>query len=136
MTSARQTSLRFISMRAAAGLLLAAVAGCGGERAADAPQQKWRDLDVSVESRPSPPRAGMNEFLVMVTDARGRPAYNLVVSLRTSNQEPWKQAIEDGQVGVYRRAVKLEPSANSVLQVQIRRKDEEDVLLFPLKSQP
>lgn len=138
MSSARQTSstviwVRVASARIAAGLLLAAMAACGGEQVADAPPQKWHGMEVSVESRPNPPRAGMNEFLVMVTDARGRPAYNLMVSLRTSGQEPWKQAIEDGQVGVYRRAVKVEPGPNSVLQVQIRLKDAEEILYFPLK---
>jgi len=141
MSSARQNFpfiilVRAASTRVAAGLLLAMVSACGADRAADAPPQKWRDMEVRIESRPSPPRAGMDEFLVMVTDGRGRPAYNLIVSLRTSDQNPWKQAIEDGQIGVYRRAVKVEPGANFVLQVQIRRKDAEDVLYFPLTLQP
>jgi len=128
MSSARRNFpfvilVRAASRRVAVGLLLATVSACGGERSTDAPPQKWRDMEVRIESRPSPPRAGMDEFLVMVTDGRGRPAYNLIVSFRTSDQNPWKQAIEDGQIGVYRRAVKIEPGANSVLQVQIRRKD-------------
>jgi len=141
MSSARRNFLFANSIRAvrtgvAAGLLLTAAACNSGDRAADVPPQKWKDMEVSVESRPSPPRAGMDEFLVMVTDGRGRPAYNLLVSLRTSDQNPWIQAIEDGQIGVYRRAVKVAPGTNSVLQVQIRRKDAEDVLYFPLKLQP
>ncbi len=139
MSSVRRISeplgLRVACARAAAGLLLAALTACGGEQAALAPQ-KWQGLEVSVESRPNPPRAGMNEFLVMVTDARGRPAYNLVVSLRTSPQDQWKQAIEDGQVGVYRRAVKLEPADHEVLQVQIRQKEAEGILEFPLNLRP
>lgn len=92
-------------------------------------------MEVRLESRPNPPHAGVNEFLVMVTDGRGKPAYNLVVSMRTSDQNQWTQAIEDGQIGVYRRGVKVEPGASAVLQVQIRRKDAEDVLYFPLKLQ-
>ena len=98
----------------------------------DAPVQKWQDMEVRVESRPSPPRAGMNEFLVMTTGERGRPVYDLIVSLRTDDQDEWKQAIQDGQVGVYRRAVEVAPGTRSVLQVQIKRKSEAGVLRFPL----
>lgn len=112
--------------------LLSALAACGGERVADTPTQKWQDVEVRVETRPSPPRAGMNEFLVMVTGKHGIPVYDLVVSLRTDDQDAWKQAIQDGQVGVYRRAARVEPGARSVLQVQIKRNGTESVLHFPL----
>ncbi len=122
--------------RFAPALLLGLLAACGGNTAQDLPPQHWHDLEVSVESRPSPPRPGANEFLVMVTNSRGRPAYNLVVSLRTQDSEAWKQAIEDGQVGVYRTAVKIEPGAAAVLQVQVRAQDGEGVLKFPLQVQP
>ncbi len=116
-----------------AALLPLVLAACSENHAADIPPQKWHDLDVRVESRPSPPRAGMNEFLVLVTDKRGRPGYDLIVSLRTAKDDAWKQAIQDGQVGVYRRAVKVEPGARAVLQVQLKRHDEEDILYFPLQ---
>jgi hypothetical protein len=113
--------------------LSCALAACGGsEPVAEIPAQKWLDADVRVESRPSPPKPGMNEFLVLVTGERGRPVYDLVVSLRTDDNDPWKQAIEDGRVGVYRRAVEVEPGTRSTLQVQIRRNDAESVLRFPL----
>jgi len=117
-------------------LLLAALGGCGAERGQELPPQQWRDVEVRIESRPSPLGTGTAEILVMATDRRGKPAYNLVVSVRTGDTEPWKQAIEDGQVGVYRRAVSIEAGVNPVLQVQIRRQGEEGVLSFPLKPQP
>lgn len=120
----------------AALLMLAAVSACGGSQADDIPPQKWQDIDIRVESRPSPPRTGMNEILVLATGERGRPAYDLVVSLRTDDSDEWKQAIEDGQVGVYRRAVEVAPGTRSVLQVQIRRNDAESVLRFPLRVAP
>ncbi len=127
------------SGRAGAGPLLALALGallaaCGGDVARQPPPQQWQGLEVRVEPRPSPLHDGSSEFLVMVTDGRNKPAYNLVVSMRTSDSEPWKQAIEDGQVGVYRRAIKAESGAE--LQVQIRRGDAEGVLRFPLKQQP
>jgi hypothetical protein len=113
-------------------LLLAAISACGGEQAADAPPQKWQDMEVRVESRPSPPSAGMNEFLIIVTGERGQPDSDLVVSLRTSDQDPWKQAMQDGLVGVYRRAVEVGQGTRSVLQVQIKRNGAESELRFPL----
>lgn len=117
----------------AALLLPCLLAACGGtEQTEEVPPQKWQDADVRVESRPSPPKPGMNEFLVMVTGERGRPVYDLVVSLRTDDKDDWKQAIQDGRVGVYRRAVEVEPGARSTLQVQIRNKETESVLRFPL----
>ncbi len=142
MNSIRQTypgpsRLSALGAGVAALCLAAGLAACsGGERAADLPPQAWRDMEVRVESRPNPPRAGMNEFLVMATDKRGRPGYDLIVSLRASDQDAWTQAIQDGQVGVYRRAVRVGPDARSVLQVQLKRRGMEDVLYFPLQLQP
>ena len=113
--------------------MLAALSACGGEQASNIPAQKWENMEVRVESRPSPPRMGMNEFLVMVTGERGRPAYDLIVSLRTDDHDEWRQAIQDGQLGIYRRAAEVAPGSRSVLQVQIKRKDEESILRFPLE---
>jgi hypothetical protein len=113
------------------------LAACdSGSSAAAIPSQQWHGLEVRIEPRPNPPAAGMNEFLVMVTDKRGRPGYNLVVSLRASDQDEWKQAIEDGQVGVYRRSVRLEQVQAPVLQVQLRQGADEEVLYFKLPVAP
>jgi len=116
-------------------LLLGILAACG-DATKELPPQQWQGMEVRVEPRPSALNEGTSEFLVMVTDNRGKPAYNLVVSLRTSDQDPWVQAIEDGQVGVYRRGIKVDPGASAVLQVQLRRNEAEGVLRFPLRQQP
>jgi hypothetical protein len=110
---------------------VALLAACADSDNMDTPAQKWQGLDVRVETRPSPPAVGMNEFLVIATGDRGRPAYDLIVSLRSSDADPWKQAIQDGQVGVYRRAAELDAVARNSLQVQIRRGATESVLRFP-----
>lgn len=133
MNSPRSWMARSIA-RLLPGVLLGALAACGGEVSQPVQTQQWQGMEVRVEARPSPLHDGNSEFLVMVADSRGKPAYNLVISLRASDSEPWKQAIEDGQVGVYRRAIKAAPGA--VLQVQIKRKDAEGVLRFPLQGQP
>lgn len=110
-------------------LLLAA---CGGERrVADTQPQKWQGAEVRIESRPSPPRPGKNEFLVIVTGERG-PIHDIMVSVRTDDQDQWVQAIQDGDIGVYRRAAQVAPGTRSVLQVQIKRNGAEGVLRFPL----
>ena len=124
-------SAKFIAL-----FLMSALTACGGNPSADAPVQKLQDMEVRVESRPSPPSAGMNEFLVMTTGERGRPVYDLIVSLRTDDQDEWKQAIQDGQVGVYRRAAEVAPGTRSVLQVQIKHNGTESILRFPLNLSP
>ncbi len=136
MNSPRRRALRGVSASLLACALFATLPGCGGggEAPAFKPQQ-WRGMDVALESRPSPPRAGMNEFLVTITDQRGRPGFDLVVSLRTRETEPWTQAIEDGQMGVYRRAVKIDPATDKTLQVQLQGGNAKGVLSFPLTAQ-
>jgi hypothetical protein len=130
----RAVHIRFQSSykKYAAFFLLAMLSACGNQ-VENIPSQNWEGIDVHVETRPSPPRTGMNEFLIMTTSKRGQPVYDFIVSIRTSDQDPWVQAIEDGQMGVYRRAAEVAPGIRSVVQVQIKRNGEESVLRFPLK---
>lgn len=123
----RSTNVKHIKL-----FFLVLLVACGGDRVADTQPQKWQDAEVRVESRPSPPRLGVNEFLVIVTGERG-PIHDVMVSVRTDDQDQWIQAIQDGEVGVYRRAAKVAPGTRSVLQVQMKRNGVEGVLRFPLK---
>jgi hypothetical protein len=116
-----------------ASLLLASLSGCGG--AEEYMSQEWHGMAVTLESRPNPPREGMNEFLVTITDGHGRPGFNIIVSLRANDQQEWTQAIQDGQMGVFRRAVKLDPQTDKALQVRLESRQATDVLSFPLKPQ-
>lgn len=97
------------------------------------PAQKWDDVVVVIQSRPTPVATGMNEFLVLATLERGKPVHDLIVSLRSSEEQPWQQAIQDGHSGVYRKAVNV-PAGVTELQVQLRKKrtENESVLSFPL----
>ena len=108
------------------------LSGCSSKPDLDAIPQQWQGLDVRLESRPSPPAAGMNEFLVIVTDQHGQPAWNCMINIRTADADPWKQAIQDGREGVYRRAALLGEGERSILQVKIKRGDTESTLRFPL----
>lgn len=94
--------------------------------------QKWNDIVIKVETRPTPIRPGMNEFLVIATLERGKPVHDLMVSLKGVPDADWQQAIQDGHSGVYRRAVHV--PGTPVLYMRVRQfgADEEAVLEFPL----
>lgn len=88
---------------------------------------------VRIETHPSPPLAGMSEIVVIITGPHGRPAGDLIVSLRGEESAPWVQAIEDGYIGVYRRAVDIGENKTALVQVRLRQGTEQKVLLFPIK---
>jgi hypothetical protein len=122
--------------RCALALLVPAVmiAACSrSDEAGGLPPQQWGKVGVAVESQPSPPVAGMNEFLIIASDERGRPVWNMVVSLRAGAGEDWRQAIQDGESGVYRRALALGPGPQT-LYVELKRAGEETVLEYPLQT--
>ncbi|MGD9730476.1 MAG: hypothetical protein AB7Q01_01005 [Gammaproteobacteria bacterium] len=114
-------------------LMFALIAACSrGPDMADPPPQQWGNVSVKIETRPLPPRAGMNEFLVIGTDARGKPAWNMMVMLRTDTNDGWRQAIQDGESGVFRKALPLESGPQNLF-VKLQRRGEEAVLEFPLQ---
>lgn len=97
------------------------------------PVQHWKEAVVRIETHPNPPLAGMSEIVVIVTGPHGKPTENLIVSLRGNESMPWVQAIQDGFIGVYRRAVDIGDGDTVVLQVRLQQGEEQKVLLFPLK---
>jgi len=90
-------------------------------------------MEIRIETRPSPPRSGLVEILAIVTGPHGAPVHDLIISMRTADGDPWVQAIQDGHLGVYRRAAKIGIGERSVLQLQIQLGMEQDLLRFPLK---
>lgn len=116
-------------------LFATCLAACNGgsEQQISIPSQHWKGMDVSIETHPNPPLAGMSEIVVIVTGARGRPIQDLTVSLRGKDSMQWVQAIQDGLIGVYRRAVDIGEGESMVLQVRLQQGMDEQVLLFPLK---
>jgi len=120
------------------GLALALVVGlcisaCGSnEQSGTVGTRQWGPYEVSVETRPSPPRPGQNEVVVIIVGERHQPLYDALVTVRANASSPWVQAIEDGHVGVYRRAVKFGPEAQSNLQVQVQHGPDSTILDFPV----
>lgn len=116
----------------AVALMALALAACGGDKSqARLPSQQWGDINITVEFRPVPLRQGMNEFMVIATHPDRTAAKDLVVSLRSNPDAQWQQAIQDGNIGVYRRAVRLE-AGDQTLYVHLRQRLEEQVLEFPV----
>jgi len=114
-------------------LLALGLAACSDGAAASAiPSQHWKEWVVRIQTHPSPPLAGMCEIVVIITGPHGKPGGDLIVSLRGRDSEPWNQAIEDGYIGVYRRAVDVGENKTGVVQVRIQQGPEQKVLLFPV----
>lgn len=121
-------------MRLGMMVLMGLLAACTSEGVVTYGPQQWDETQFVVEARPAPVRAGMNEFIVIATRERSRPGVGYVVSLRIGGSGEWRQAMQDGYTGVYRRSARIVDPAADVLQVQVRksRSDAVTVLYFPL----
>jgi hypothetical protein len=97
------------------------------------PVQHWKDVDVRLETHPNPPMAGMSEIVIIITGPHGRPIPDMTVSMRGNDKLSWVQAIQDGMIGVYRRAVNIGDGEEVELQVRLQHKQEQKILLYPLK---
>ena len=125
-------------------MLLLAVSGCADEKAIRLGPQQWQDLEFFVETRPSPVRRGMNEFIVIASRDVYKPGVGLIVTMRVDEKIEPRQAIQDGFTGVYRRAVLVKNPQTDVLAVHVRRdkknqskdKENETTLYFSLNQKP
>lgn len=117
--------------------LIAMLPACGDGTMVVLGPQQWQDLEFRVEVHPSPPRAGMTEFVVIASREVYKPGVGLVVEIRVGEDEKWIQAIQDGFTGVYRRAAYVADPHTQSLLVQVRRtnKDEQTLLSFPLNQE-
>ena|SRR5208283_4573986 len=115
------------------GFIAAILIACSYDTTPPSPPQHWKEMEIRIETRPSPPRSGLVEILAIVTGPHGAPVHDLIISMRTADGDPWVQAIQDGHLGVYRRAAKIGIGERSVLQLQIQLGMEQDLLRFPLK---
>jgi len=115
-------------------LLSALLAGCSGAPEPISEPLKWEEAVIELQSQPSPVAVGMNEFMVVATEERGRPVRDLVISLKAANGQ-WRQAIQDGHSGVYRRALAVAAGQVEIeLKVRRKRTENEAVLIFPIAA--
>lgn len=116
------------------GLIVAGLAACNDKsESLSIPAQQWNDMVVRIETHPNPPLAGMSEIVVIVTGPHGRPAGDLTVSLRGDESMPWVQAIQDGFIGVYRRAIDIGDGDTAVVQVRLEQGSVQKTMLFTFK---
>ncbi|MDH5323829.1 MAG: hypothetical protein OEZ68_16800 [Gammaproteobacteria bacterium] len=113
-------------------LFLILLSACSGEKAYILGPQTHEDVDVLVEIRPGAPRVGMNEFIVVATKKNRIPAKDYIVSVKMKGLGEWRQSIQDGHSGVYRRAVRVNDPQTDVLLVELDDRKQKTVLSFPL----
>ena len=115
-------------------LTITTLVACGdGGKVNSVAVQHWKDADIRIETHPDPPLAGMSEIVIIITGPHGRPIPDLTVSIRGKDMSSWVQAIQDGMIGVYRRAIDIGEGDVVQLQVRLQHRTEEKVLYFPLK---
>jgi len=113
-------------------LLALTMVGCGEDDTVwNAPSQRWQDMGFRVETRPTQVSTGMNEFLVIANRQQHGFINDLMVHIRTTHSG-WKQAIPDGALGVFRRALPVRDIHHDQLFVRLERKGEQTELVFNL----
>ncbi len=105
--------------------------GCSKGERARIPAQLWNEVIFKIETHPYPVKAGHNEIWLKATKTDGYPASTLIVWLRSNDSKPWVQSVQDGHIGIFRRAVEIS-EGDTHLYVKLRRGDEETILEFPL----
>jgi len=105
---------------------------CADENAWAPQAQNWQDLSIRIETRPTVIRPGMNEFLVIANRQQRGFTSDLMVDVRTERSGAWKQAMPDGALGVYRRALPVKDIQSEHLYVRLQRKGEDGELIFSL----
>jgi hypothetical protein len=114
------------------------LSACADKNAVVLGPQQWKNLTFKIETRPSPLRVGMNEFIVIANRDGDKIGVDLVIMMRVGERGEWRQAIQDGFSGVYRRAVQVDDPATQSLHVHVHRTKDEDetMLIFPLNQKP
>lgn len=112
-------------------LLSLIVVACSKGEQNRVPAQLWNDIIFKIETHPYPVKVGYNEIWLKSTKKDGHPASTLIVWLRSNDSADWVQSVQDGHIGVFRRAVKIE-EGDEHLYVKLKRGEEETVLRFEL----
>ena len=115
-----------------AALLALLLTGCSAEQVSWAPPpQSWQDTTIRMESQPSPVRLGMNEFILIASHQQRGFVNDLLVEVHTENSG-WKQAMPDGALGVFRRALPVRDVQRDHLYVRLTRRGQHGEMIFPL----
>ncbi len=111
------------------GLLLSS---CSADEDAWSPApQSWQDITMSIETQPTPIRQGMNEFILIANHQQRGFVNDLLVEVHTE-QSGWKQAIPDGALGVFRKALPVQNVQRDHLYVRLTRHGKHHEMIFSL----
>lgn len=113
-------------------LLALLLSSCSlGEGGWAPPAQVWNDLSIRIETRPTVLRSGMNEFLVIANRQQHGFSSDLMVDVRTERSD-WRQAMPDGALGVFRRALPVRDPQHDHLFVRLIRRGAQHEMVFSL----
>jgi len=119
--------------------LLLAVLVCtscsGGDSSWISAPQNWKDVSISIETEPAPVRQGMNEFILIANHQQRGFINDLLVMVRTESSD-WEQAMPDGALGVFRRALPVQDIQHDHLYVRLTRRGEHGEMTFALAPKP
>ncbi|MDQ6974600.1 MAG: hypothetical protein Q9M10_06915 [Mariprofundaceae bacterium] len=96
-----------------------------------APEQAWGKFNVHFETRPEVLHKGMNEFLVFVNRQGKKHIPDLLVKIQI-NDDRMQQAMPDGALGIYRRALYVHDEKTDRLHVHLGYHGQEGDLFFAL----
>lgn len=86
---------------------------------------------MSIETQPTPIRQGMNEFILIANHQQRGFVNDLLVEVHTE-QSGWKQAIPDGALGVFRKALPVQNVQHDHLYVRLTRRGKHHEMIFSL----
>jgi len=107
------------------------LSSCSSQDVWMAEPQAWQEFTIHYETRPEVIREGMNEFLVFANREGKRYIPDLLVHIRTTHSD-WRQAMPDGALGVYRRALPVRSIEDDQLLVRFSYHGKEGELQFDL----
>jgi len=96
-----------------------------------APEQTWENFSVHFETRPEVLHEGMNEFLVFVNRQGKKHIPDLLVKIQI-NDDRMQQAMPDGALGIYRRALYVHDEKTDRLHVHLAYHGKQGDLFFAL----
>jgi hypothetical protein len=112
-------------------VLVSLLAACSGPNVWTPEAQQWGQFHIHIETRPDVIRQGMNEFMVIVNRKGKTYIPDLLVKIRTSSSG-WQQAMPDGALGIYRRALIVHDLKHDQLYVRLSYHGQEGALTFDL----
>ncbi len=126
---------RFFALGAAMVVAIALLSACSGNNGAFFQKRHWDSVDIALETRPHPIRAGHNEFLLHLYGPPGhRLPEGIVVRYRLHPQDAWIEAMPDGMSDVFRRALTVRDPKHAKLYVHLRFHGKETQMVFNLSN--